>query len=197
MTAQAQDAGATVSINNQTTTSLSVTLGAAGTNTLVTIVVTAPNVTQKTYTVLVNRAALGGNNNLQSLTVSPGGLNETFNANTTNYTVNVTSGVGSVTVTASLQDANASMMVNGQGTSSGQARSISLQPAGSNTTITIVVTAPNGSQKTYQVTVNRAALGGNNNLQSLTVSSGTLAPALLRARQAIRWTSPAASAASR
>ncbi len=140
VTAQAQDAGATVSINSQTTTSLSVTLGAAGTNTLVTIVVTAPNLTQKTYTVLVNRAALGGNNNLQSLTVSSVGLNETFNANTTNYTVNVTSGVGSVTVTAQAQDAGATVSINNQTTTS---LSVTLGAAGTNTPVTIVVTAPN------------------------------------------------------
>ena len=95
--------------------------------------------------------------------------------------MNVTSGTASVIVTATLQDTAASMTIDGQGTSSGQARTISLQPAGSNTTITIIVTAPNTNQKTYTVTVTRAALAGNNNLQSLTVTSspaaGPLTPA--------------------
>ena len=71
-------------------------------------------------------AALGGNNNLQNLTVSPGPLTPAFTASRTSYTSNVASTVSSVTVTATLQDTNASMMVNGQGTSSGQARTISL-----------------------------------------------------------------------
>ena len=57
VTAQAQDAGASVSINDQTTTSLSVPLEPAGTPTLISIDVTAPNGNQKTYTVRVNRAA--------------------------------------------------------------------------------------------------------------------------------------------
>ena len=49
----------------------------------------------------------GGNNNLQSLTVSPGTFFPAFNASTTSYFVNVGSTVNSVTVTASLQDTNA------------------------------------------------------------------------------------------
>ena len=182
VTARAQDAGATVSINGQTTTSLLVTLNAAGQSTLVTIEVTAPNLTQKTYTVLVHRAALGGNNNLQSLTVtsSPtaGPLTPAFNASTTSYSVNVASGVGSVTVTAQAQDAGATVSINGQTTTS---LLVTLNAAGQSTLVTIEVTAPNLTQKTYTVLVHRAALGGNNNLQSLTVTSsptaGPLTPA--------------------
>jgi hypothetical protein len=176
VTARAQDAGATVNIDGQTTTSRSVSLAGPGSNTPIPIEVTAPNGSQKTYLVTVRRAAPGGNNNLQSLAVSPGPLAPPFTANTTSYTVNVASTVNSVTVTATLQDTNASMTVNGQGTSSGQARTISLNGPGSNTPIPIEVTAPNGNQKTYLVTVNQAALGGNNNLQSLAVSPGPLAP---------------------
>ncbi len=173
VTAQAQDAGATVSINNQTTTSLSVPLGAAGTNTPIQIEVTAPNGSQKTYVVTVNRAALGGNNNLRSLTVTSGSLVPAFAAGTTSYTVDVATSVTNVTVTAQAQDAGATVSINNQTTTS---LSVPLGAAGTNTPIQVEVTAPNGSQKTYVVTVNRAALGGNNNLQSLTVSPGSLVP---------------------
>ncbi len=182
VTAQPQDAGARVSINGQSATSRSVSLGAQGSNTPIPIVVTAPNGTQNTYVVTVNRAAPGGNNNLQSLTVSQGSLSPTFTASRTSYTVDVASTVSTVTVTATLQDTNASMTVNGQGTSSGQARTISLDGAGSSTLIPIVVTAPNGSQNTYIVTVRRAAPGGNSNLQNLTVSPGPLSPAFTASR---------------
>jgi hypothetical protein len=182
VTARAQDAGATVSINGQSTTSRAVSLGAAGSSTSISIEVTAPNGSQKTYIVTVNRAALGGNNNLQSLSVSPGPLVPTFIASTTSYSVNVASTVASVTVTAALQDITASMEVNSHGTSSGQTRTISLNDPGTSTLVTIEVTAPNGSQKTYLVTVNRTALGGNNNLQSLTVSPGTLTPSFTASR---------------
>jgi len=173
VTARAQDAGATVSINNQPTTSQSVALGAPGSSTPIQIVVTAPNGSQKTYLVTINRAALGGNNNLQSLTVSPGPLVPAFAAGTTNYTIDVATSVTTVTVTAQPQDAGASVSINNQTTTN---LSVPLSGAGTNTPISIVVTAPNGSQKAYLVTVNRAALGGNNNLQSLTVSPGSLAP---------------------
>jgi hypothetical protein len=177
VTAQPQNAGATVSINGQTTTSRSVSLGAPGSSTSLTIVVTGPNGSQNIYLVTVNRAALAGNNSLQSVTVSPGTLAPEFNENTLNYFVNVASTVGNVSVKATLQETHASMTVNGQGTPSGQARTITLNGAGSSTPITIIVTAQNGTQKTYSVVVQRAAFGGNNNLQSLTVSPGTFFPA--------------------
>jgi hypothetical protein len=177
VTAQPQVAGATISINGQMTTNLSVTLGAAGSSTPISIVVTAPNGSQSNYLVTVNRAALAGNNSLQSLTVSPGTLSPAFDANTLNYSDDVASSVSSVTVTATLQDTNASMTVNGQATNSGQARTITLGAAGSSTFVTILVTAPNGSQKTYLVSLNRAALGGDDNLSALSVSGQILNPA--------------------
>ncbi len=172
-----QDPNATITMNGTSATSgqgLPITLNGAGSNTLINILVTAPNGSQKTYTVNVNRAALGGNNNLSALTVSPGSLDSSFNANDQNYTVNVASTVTSITVTPTRQDSAATITVNGTPAPSGQGRSITLNGAGSNTLINIVVTAPNGSQKTYTVNVNRAALGGNNNLSGLTVSPGSL-----------------------
>jgi hypothetical protein len=175
-----QDPNATITVNGQPTNSgqaRTITLNGAGSNTLITILVTAQNGSQKPYTITVQRAALGGNNNLLALTVSPGKLNPAFSATITSYTVDVASSVASVTVTPTRQDPNATITVNGQPTNSGQARTITLNGAGSNTLITILVTAQNGSQKLYTITVQRAALGGNNNLSALTVSPGTLNPA--------------------
>src|ERR1043165_837732 len=51
VTAHAQDATATVSINGQKTTSRSVTLGAEGSSTPISVVVTAQNGSQNTYSV--------------------------------------------------------------------------------------------------------------------------------------------------
>jgi Cadherin-like beta sandwich domain len=173
VTARPQNAGATVSINGLTATSRSVSIGGAGSSTPIPIVVTAVSGSQNTYIVTVNRAAPGGNNNLQSLSVSPGPLAPSFSAGATNYTVDVATSVTSVTVAARAQDAGASVSINGQTTTN---LLVPLNGAGANTTISIVVTAPNGSQKPYIVTVNRAAPGGNNNLQSLSMSPGSLAP---------------------
>jgi Cadherin-like beta sandwich domain/Bacterial Ig-like domain len=178
-----QDATATITVNGQATNSgqgRTITLNPAGqsqSTTTILILVTAQNGSQKAYTVNVNRAALGGNNNLSGLTVSPGPLDDPFNANDLSYTVNVASTVTSITVTPTRQDPNATITLNGTPATSGQGRSIPLNGAGSNTLINILVTAPNGLQKTYTVNVNRAALGGNNNLSSLTVSPGPLTPA--------------------
>jgi hypothetical protein len=175
-----QDPDAAITVNGQVTTSgqaRSITLNPAGQSTFIRVIVTAQSGSQKTYLVTVSRAALGGNNNLSALSVTPGSLAPAFSANTTSYSVDVGSTVSSMTVTPRLQDTAATMTVNGQATNSGQARTITLRAAGLSTSIPIVVTAPNGSSKTYTITVDRAALGGNNNLSTLSVSPGTLAPA--------------------
>lgn len=174
------DPAAKLTVNGQSAASgqaQTVPLREPGTDTILTVAVTAQNGNQKTYTVIVSRAALGGNNNLQILTVSPGSLAPAFNANRTSYTVSVGGRVNSIAVTAAPVDTNASMTINGQGTNPGQARSISLGPDGSSTEIPIIVTAQNGSRNPYLITVNRAALSSDNNLETLTVTPGTLAPA--------------------
>ena len=130
------------------------TLNGAGSNTLINIVVTAPNGSQKTYTVNVNRAALGGNNNLSGLTVSPGTLSPAFTAARTAYTVNAGSSDTSITVTATPQDPSATVTINGQG---GNSRSIPLPGGPASTEIEVRVIAPNGTDKTYLITVNQPA----------------------------------------
>ncbi len=176
ITAQPAVAGDTVKINGVTTTSRVITLGAEGTTTSVNIVVSESDSNSRTYTVLITRAGSNGNNSLQNLNVSPGTLAPTFDANTLPYTVNVTNSVGSVEVTPSLQDMNATMTVNGQNAASGASITINLTAPGTNTTIEIIVTAQNGNQKPYLVTVSRG-ISSNANLQNLTITPGTLNPA--------------------
>ncbi|MBS0182512.1 MAG: cadherin-like beta sandwich domain-containing protein [Nitrospira sp.] len=133
-------------------------LGGPGTTTPVTITVTAPNGSAKTYTITVNRAALSGNNNLSGLIVTADSLDQHIDLNTPPpYTVNVATNVINVTVTATLEDTNATLTINNQGTSSGVASApITLGEPGSNTDISVVVTAPNGNPKAYPITVHRA-----------------------------------------
>ncbi|GKS63444.1 hypothetical protein YTPLAS72_07480 [Nitrospira sp.] len=175
ISAQPAVAGDTVTINGVTTTSSIIPLGPAGTTTPVSIVVSESGSNSRTYTVLINRAGLAGNNSLQSLSISPGTLAPTFDANMLSYTVDVANNVGSVIVTPTLQDLTATVTVDGQDVASGQAQSVTLNGAGSITLINIVVTAQNGTQKTYLVTVSRG-ISSNANLQSLTISPGTLNP---------------------
>ncbi|MDK2834750.1 MAG: hypothetical protein PWR29_223 [Methanolobus sp.] len=127
------------------------------TNPVVYTVTAADKTTQK-YTVTVKTAAPGTNANLAALTISKGTLTPTFSSIVNSYNVNVDYKVNAVDVTATLSDSKASMSINDQVTSSGTAKTIALQPAGSKTTVTIAVTAEDTTtEKTYTVIVNRAA----------------------------------------
>ena len=175
VTAQPAVAGDRVTINGQETTNRNIPLGEPGSTTPVSIVVSETDTNSRTYTVLVNRAGLTGNNSLGNLIVSPGTLAPAFNTNTQNYTVDVANNVQSITVTPTLSDPAATMTVNGQSAISGQASTIPLNNPGQNTVIPIVVTAQNSTVKTYSLTVTRG-VSGNNFLGRLTVSPGTLSP---------------------
>jgi hypothetical protein len=175
VSAQPAVSGDSVSINGLATTSRVITLGPAGSTTPVSIVVSESGSNSRTYTILINRAGLAGNNSLLSLSVSPETLVPTFDANLLSYTVDVDNSVSSVMVTPTLQDPAATVTVDGLLTASGQAQPVSLNGAGSITLINIVVTAQNATEKTYLVTVSRG-ISSNANLQSLTISPGTLTP---------------------
>ena len=107
---------------------------------------------------------------LASLGISPGTLSPAFSPTTTNYTVNVPATTTTVTVTATPEDSTATVAITGGATQS-------LPGPGSSKDITIVLTAQSGSQSTYIVTVNKAALAADNNLSALTVAPGALSPA--------------------
>ncbi len=173
VTAQPAVAGDSVTINGEATTSRSVDLGVAGTTTPVNIVVSETGTNSRTYTVLLKRADIAGNNSLRNLAVSPGTPPLTFSENTLGYTVTVPNNTNSVTVTATLQDPAATMTVNGQSATSGQAHAIALNPAGQSTNITILVKAQNGTEKPYTITVSRG-VSNNSNLRNLTLSPGSL-----------------------
>ncbi len=179
ITPTVQDPLAALRVNGQAAVSgqaQTIPLNNPGQSTVISMVVTAQNGTPKQYTLVVSRAALGGNNDLQRLSVSPGSLDPSFSASRTSYTVDVGGRVERISVTAAPEDANAGLAINGQATNSGQARSIELGPDGSSTGIQVIVTAQNGSQKPYLLTVTRAALSADNNLETLSVSPGTLTP---------------------
>ncbi|SOC19479.1 Ig-like domain-containing protein [Ureibacillus xyleni] len=109
---------------------------------------------QQTATITSNVVAVNVKNtnaNLSALTLSTGTLNPVFDKNTAAYTVNVPNSVSSITVTPTVEDTGkATVTVNGQPSSA----TVSLN-VGSNT-ITVVVTAENGTTKTYTITVQRA-----------------------------------------
>ena len=111
------------------------------------------DVTPGWSTVTINAPyTASGNNNLSALSISPGTLSPGFSAGTTSYSASVSNSTTSVAVSARAADSKAKVAVWGNtGLSVG------------NNTVTVQVTAENGSKKTYTITVNRAAgsTGGN------------------------------------
>jgi hypothetical protein len=110
---------------------------------------------------------------LKSLSIATGetswSLSPAFNADETVYTANVPTETESVVITA-VANHKAATVVLGDGT---------LNAAGETTPVYVDVTAEDGETKErYVITIHRAAPddGTNNNLGSLTVSSGTLTP---------------------
>lgn len=142
-------------------------------NNAINIVVTAPSGAKKTYTINVNREdTRSKNNNLSGIKLSTGTLNPSFNSNKTSYSVSVPFDITSIKVEANAEDSKSKVSISGGGN----------LKAGAITTVTIKVTAENGSTKTYTVKVTRgkdpnAAKSTNNNLKSITVNEGILTPA--------------------
>ena len=161
------DSGATVGVTPASPVSLSV-----GSNTI-SVLVTAENGTEKTYTVAVTRLP-SSNANLSALSLSEGTLSPTFSSSTTTYTATVANSVTSMTVTPTIEESNATVTVDGASATSGSpSGSISLN-VGTNT-ITTVVTAQDGTTtKTYTTTVTR--ISNDATLSALTASDGTFSP---------------------
>ncbi|HMS83404.1 MAG TPA: cadherin-like beta sandwich domain-containing protein [Nitrospira sp.] len=157
-----------------------VSLGQPGSTTSIEVVASAQNGIESTYRVTVTR--LSSDNNLSALLVTANNvaqpLTPDFETDTTNYTANVSNTVERVTVSATKSDQAAALLISsgassvtiGAGVNPGQLP-ISLGEPGTSTPVSIEVTAPNGTKKTYQVTVNR--LSGNNTLRELSIIPGT------------------------
>ncbi len=112
-----------------------------------------------------------------ALSVSPGGLNETFASDTTAYTVSVAHDAAQVTATWTLGDAGATVetldssdgtLNDADGTTEGF--QVDLGAAGSATVFKVKVTAADGDTSlTYTVTVNRASASTDSTLSALEV----------------------------
>jgi lysophospholipase L1-like esterase len=155
-----------------------------GTN-VITIIVTAQDGTHtKTYTITVTRAPANSSNdaNLSSLTISNGTLSPSFSSGTISYTDSVNYTISSVTVTPTSNESHATITVNGNPVISGAASSSISLNEGPNT-ITVVVTAQNGTTtKTYTTIVTRAFAGpisSDATLSGLSVSGQALNPSFI------------------
>ena len=133
-------------------------LGGPGTTKDLLITVTAQNGIAKTYRITIKRAAPTNNNNLSALSMNAGSLSPPFASGTVNYSVEVAASVDRITISATKSDPNAVMSALGSviapaGVPSGQ---VSATPGlGTTVPVPIIVTAPDGSQKTYTINVFR------------------------------------------
>lgn len=177
LTPTLSDPLATVTVNGVAVASGNASASSAlvvGANTF-TVVVTAQNESQQTYTVTVNRAAISTDANLSGLTLSDGALSPAFAPGTSSYTATVPSSVSSVTLTPTVADPLATVTVNGVAATSGNPSDPIALSTGTNL-INVVVTAEDGSTRTYGVTITRP-LSTDNNLAGLLISAGALSPA--------------------
>lgn len=118
---------------------------------------------------------LSTNSFLSSMTISNAAISPAFSKNTTSYSATVPFSVSRLEVSASPEDAKARVAVSGQDLSVGT------------NTVYVVVTAENGSKKTYSINVTREQdpdyeASDNADLKSITPSAGILSPVFDPAR---------------
>jgi hypothetical protein len=166
VTPTTNDANATATVNGASPAT-PVTL-ALGSNTVTVQVTAQDGVTTQSYTVAVTRAA-SSDATLSALALSQGSLSPSFTSGTLAYTASVAHSVSSLIVTPTTNDANATATVNG----ASPATPVTLAVGG--TTVTVQVTAQDGSTQSYTVAVTRAA-SSDATLSALALSQGSLSP---------------------
>ncbi|WP_027398952.1 cadherin-like beta sandwich domain-containing protein [Anaerovorax odorimutans] len=143
-----------------------------GSNTIHIVVTAQDNVTTKTYTLMVYRAA-SEDANLTGLVSSVGTLLPTFDSGITSYTLDL-GDQGETTLTPTTSDVGAVVSVDGKRVESGHASgSITVNP-GETRNVPLVVTAQDGTTtKIYSVAVKRNA-SSDNTLSALTLKIASL-----------------------
>ena len=107
---------------------------------------------------------------LSALSLSAGTLDPAFEGDVFSYTASVGNDVTSTTVSATANDAGASVAINGEDTDE-----LAVDLDVGDNAITVTVTAANGDQADYTVTVTRAA-SSDASLSALSLSGVTLDP---------------------
>jgi gliding motility-associated-like protein len=142
--------------------------------TIINLMVTAQDgSTKKSYTIVIPKSS-SNNANLSSLSLSTGNaLVASTGKSNVNYTTTVPKGTGSLTVTPTAADPNATITVNGVIVKSGSSSAtINLSP-NVVTIINVLVTAQDGStKKSYAIVVPKSS-SNNANLSSLSLSTGS------------------------
>ena len=175
------DANATVTVNGRTTSNSGVSAPVAlsvGSNTIQIRVVAENTTTVKTTTVTLTRSNPATNPALSQLALNTGTLTGPVIENSIyKYTSsNVLFGVSSVIVTPTATDGTKTLIsVNGSSVISGNTSNPVNLIVGSNL-IKIIAKAENGATREHWITITRLQPSGVNDLQSLSISLGTLSP---------------------
>jgi len=192
VTATSQASGACIMINGALATSgipsSPIPLVDGENDPIIVQVAAEDSSTVKTYQIVVTRGdapELNANALLTGLAVSAAPLNEPFFAGQMAYTALVSAETTFTTVTATVEDPDATVTVNGTKVGSGAA-SPAIALSEGDTTIPVVVTAADGiASRTYKITLTREAAGTSVNalLSSLSIAPGqldtTFAPGIL------------------
>ncbi len=168
------DSAAALKINRYVVPSITMTLVPGQTKDASIEVTAQDGITKKTYTVHVTRAPYSTNANLSAIKISSGTLSPTFNANTVEYSVTISSTTSWIDITPVITDSTATVKINGITITS--TLQISLSP-GQTRDASIEVTAQDSiTKKTYTVHITRELYSTNANLSAINLSSGTLSP---------------------
>ncbi|CUS35872.1 hypothetical protein COMA1_20492 [Candidatus Nitrospira nitrosa] len=165
--------GAIIAPAGQVTGQATIQAPGPGSTKDVSLTVTSSDGRAKIYTVTLRAITLSGDNSLKTLTISPGTLAPAFSAGTQDYTVNVASTVTEVTVVTTKSDPNA--VISGDVPNEGRA-TLKLDGPGTTKIVSLIVTAPNGTSRTYTITIKRARPSSDDALAGLTVTPGSLSP---------------------
>ena len=141
-----------------------------GTNTRITVTVTAEDRSTNVYTLMVYRIrnTPSDNGNLSALSLDGLSLSPAFDPETTEYDARVSYNVTMVTVAATAADIGADTPV----VTGATANVVTLGALGTNTDITVTVTAEDNTDTVYMITVYRESgpvLGDDATLETLTV----------------------------
>ena len=165
--------GAVTAPAGQATGQTTISSPGPGSSKDVSLTVTSSDGRSKIYTLTLMAVTLGEDNTLKSLTISPGILSPAFSAGIFDYILDVSTSVDTVTVLVTKSDPSA--VISGDVPNEGQA-TLTLDGPGTTKVVSIVVTAPNGTSKTYAIAVKRARPSSDNRLSNLTVRPGFLEP---------------------
>lgn len=175
--ATALESGNTVTMTNAATSAVGATMFVPLAGLIALIKVTAPDSTERTYTVHVTRApAPTANVDLASIGLSAGTLTPAFDPAVQYYTVAVPYAVRSMGITATAAESANTIKLNNVTMTPGTPSTVPVIFDDAGNGFAIQVTAPNGVEKLYTVVVTRDQPSHDADLTSLSLSEGTLSP---------------------